>query len=121
MTVREDLKNKLQAEYLRVPEKFYNQNNLEMTWSKEEHLYSGTDAKEEEWIAAYQDSRVPIFAVHCPNKKDDNNVNCNAVNFVAICYDGEETTCRKCKQKFTPKLVVPESSVAYKMFQELDK
>lgn len=121
MTIREDLKNKLKAEYLIVPKKFYNQNNLEMTWSEKDHLYAGIDPKGVEWIAAYQDSKVPIFAVHCPNKKNDNIQVCNGVNFVAICYDDEEITCRKCNQKFTPKLVVPESSVAYKMFQELDK
>jgi len=124
MTLRETLKNDLKKYYRQAPKKMWNQHNLEMNWSDEEKLYIGTDVKGKEWIAALQHTTVPIFSVPCPNKeerKNETEIICGAINFVAICNDDDDILCRKCNKTFTPKLNIPESSQAFKLLGRLDK
>jgi len=116
MTLRNNLKLRLEADYSRTPKKYINSNNLEMTWDKEENLYIGIDTKGEEWIAGNQNTSVAIFGVNCTN-----NDTCNALNLVAICYDGEKITCRKCKKDFIAHLVISKSSAAYSILGKLDR
>ena len=122
MTLREKLKKQLQIDYIRAPKKFFNSNNLEMTWSDTEHLYIGF-VKDVEWIAALQQTSVPFFAISCTNTQNKNNVesNCRAINHVPICSNDESITCRICKQSFIVQIDVTKTSVAYKIFQDLDK
>jgi len=116
MTLRNNLKLKLEADYLKSPKKYFNGNNLEMTWDNKENLYIGIDTRGEEWIASSQNTSVAMYGVNCTNNND-----CNAVNLVAICYDGEKITCRKCKKDFVAHLVVSKSSVAYGILEKLDR
>jgi len=123
MTLRENLKNQLYKDYAKAPPKYFNTNNLEMTWSKNENIYIGIDSKGKEWIAALQSSRVPIFFVSCTNKqiKDSTETNCGAINIVPIFDNDKKITCRKCKKEFTVEIIIPKSSVAYEISQNLDK
>jgi len=116
MTLRNNLKTRLVEDYLKSPKKYFNGNNLEMTWDEKENLYIGIDIKGEEWIAGSQNTSVAIFGVNCTNNND-----CNALNIVAICYDGEKITCRKCKKDFIAHLVISKSSRAYDILEKLDK
>lgn len=122
MTLREELKKRLEKEYVKAPRKFWNKNNLEMVWSEDEKLYIGIDSKGEEWIASLQHTRVPIFSVKCTNlqRKGNVEVECAAINFVPICNDGDTIKCRKCKKDFTAELNILESSTAYEIINKLD-
>jgi len=122
MTLRESLKKQLIIDYSKAPKKIWNQNDLEMKWSDEEKLYIGVDDKKKEWIAALQQTRIPIFSVPCPNltRKGNVEVECKSVNFIPICNIGT-IKCRKCNGSFTPKLNIPKTSNAYEIFQKLDK
>lgn len=122
ITLREKLEKQLKNDYAKAPSKIWNQNNLEMVWSKEENLYIGTDSKGKEWIASVQHTKVPIFSVICTNKQRKGNVeiNCAEINFVSI-TNRKAITCRKCKNPFNPQLIIPDSSQAYKLLEKLDK
>jgi len=123
LTLRDDLKVQLQKDYAKASAKYFNTNNLEMIWSKDENIYIGIDPNGKEWIAAFQNSSVPIFFVSCTNKqiKDNTEINCGAINIVPIFNNDKEITCRGCHKEFTVKIIVPESSVAFKISQNLDK
>jgi len=123
MTLRDDLKKQLEIDYKNAPRKFFNSNGLEMIWDNSDNLYATKDSKGKEWIAALQNSKVPIFFVPCTNKikKNTIEVNCNAINVVPIFNNDKEIKCRTCNTKFTVKIIVPESSVAYNISQNLDK
>lgn len=122
MTLREELKKKLEDDCIKNPLKIWNKNNLQLKWNSTEKLYTGIDSKGAEWIAALQHTTVPIFSVRCTNlqRKNDAEVNCGAINFIAIC-DGDIVRCRKCDKDFTIKLNIPKSSKAYKILENLDK
>lgn len=111
MSLCKELQLKLQADYLKAPKKYYNQNNLEMTWSDTEKLYIGID-KGVTWIASIQNTTVPIFSVRCKN--------CSAPNYFAICDDMTKK-CRKCNKLFTAKLNVSKTSRAFEIFEKLKK
>jgi len=123
MTLRDDLKKQLEKDYERAPRNFFNSNGLQMIWNHSENLYIAKDSKGKEWIAALQNSKVPIFFVPCTNKIKKNNTeaNCNAINVVPIFNNDREIKCRTCNTNFTVKIIVPESSVAYDISQNLDK
>ncbi len=123
MTLRDDLKKQLESEYQRTPQKFINSNGLEMTWNNSAHLYTAIDSKGKEWIASLQNSKVPIFFVSCTNRtlKNNTELNCGAINVVPIFDNNKEITCRGCNTEFTVNIIVPESSVAYDISQNLDK
>lgn len=123
MTLRDDLKKQLEKDYQRAPRIFFNSNGLEMIWNNSENLYTAKDSNGKEWIAALQNSKVPIFFVSCTHKIQKNNqeVNCGAINVVPIFNNDKEIKCRTCSMEFTVKITVPESSVAYDISQNLDK
>ncbi|MCZ6583046.1 MAG: hypothetical protein O6761_07755, partial [Thaumarchaeota archaeon] len=110
-------------DYKKVPKKFWNQKGLKMIWSEDEKLYIGTDAKGKEWIASIQHTRVPIFSVTCTNtqRKGNAEIVCGAINFAAIFEKDDNIQCRKCKKVFTVTPVIPKSSNAYKILENLDK
>lgn len=121
MTLREELKKRLENDYSKAPKKYWNMNNLEMIWNENEHLYIGIDVMGVEWITALQTTRVPIFAVKCtiPQRKGNVEVNCGAINFVPI-FDSI-VQCRKCEKEFPAKLNIPKTSQAYSILEKLDK
>jgi len=121
-TLRESLKKRLITDYSKAPKKIWNQNNLEMNWNDKEKLYIGHDEKGAEWIAALQNTTVPIFSVLCSNlaRKGNVEVECKSINFVDITHKGN-IKCRKCNKSFTPKLNIPKTSQAYDIFKNLNK
>lgn len=122
MTLREQLKEQLEADYLKAPKKYWNLNETELFWNEDEKIYIGLDTSKQEWIASLQHTRVPIFSVLCPNqvRKGNVEVECKSVNFVPIC-NGGNIKCRKCKETFIPQLNIPKSSAAFKIFENLDR
>jgi len=122
MTLRDKLKSKLEKDYARAPAKIWNKNNLEMKWDNDNKLYTGIDENGEEWIAALQRTRVPIFSVKCtiPQRKGDTELPCGGINFLAICNDEDKIKCRKCNESFTAKLNVGNNVKLQKMIQDLD-
>jgi hypothetical protein len=128
MTLREGLKRDLQRNYKLAPKKFINQNGLELTWSSKENIYIGVDEHGIEWIAALQNTNIPIFAAFCSQKvkrvvmEVEMEMPCGAANFVPITINTNETiTCRQCKRKFIPELNINPSSAAFELFHNLDK
>jgi len=93
-----------------------------MKWSDKENLYIGIDEKNREWIAALQQTTIPIFSIPCPNlvRKGNIEIECNAPNFVDITQK-DSIKCRKCNNPFTPKFNIPKSSKAFEIFNNLDK
>jgi len=122
MTKRDDLKKRLQLDYSRAPKVILNQNKLEMVWSDKEKIYIGHDKSGEEWIAALQNTSVPIMSVLCPLKGtilDGDKLVCHGVNIVPITNSGS-INCRKCKKSFTPEINIPKSSSIYDLWNKLD-
>lgn len=128
MTLRNNLKKQLKLNYSTAPKKFTNQNGLELTWSSKENIYIGVDDYGIEWIAALQNTNIPIFTAFCSSKvkrkvmEVEVEMPCGAANFVPITIDVNETiTCRQCRRKFIPDLNISTTSAAFEMFHNLDK
>lgn len=121
MTLREELTKKFVKDCLKAPKKYWNNNDLEMKWSEDEHIYIGVDAKNREWITALQHTTVPIFSIKCSNKQRKGNIeiDCAAINFVSICDEGN-ITCRTCEKDFLISFDIDKKSKAYEIYQNLD-
>ncbi len=133
MTIREAQRNQFKKDCTKIPKYIINQNGLRLDFDVNRGIYVGREIlgkdKEEkpilgkEWIAAVQDTQVPIFYINCPNEVEKNGkpVLCNVPNIIPIFEDGDTKICTGCKKEFKAKIKISKTLACYDLLEEIRK